>query len=84
MDMLDELKNAQNKVVGLKQLLRELEADNVVCVFVADDAEVHLKEKISTAVPGGHVKIAAVESMDKLGETCGIEVGAACAGILKK
>ena len=82
--MLDELKESKNRVVGFKQLLRELDADAVACVFVADDAEDHLKEKIFAAIGSSDINIVEVESMEKLGETCGINVGAACAAILRK
>ena len=47
--MFEELKNAENKVVGLKQLLRGLAADDVSVVYIADDADRHVKEQILTA-----------------------------------
>ena len=81
--MFEELKNAENKVVGLKQLLRELEADNVVCVYIAEDAEAHLKEQIRGAIGERDVNVVDAGSKSGLGKVCGIEVSAACAAILK-
>ena len=80
--MFEELKNAENKVVGLKQLLRRLAADDVSVVYIADDADRHVKEQILTAIGEKDIHIVNVESMRELGEQCGIDVSAACAAIL--
>lgn len=82
--MHDELKNAENKVVGLKQLLRELEADTVACVYIAGDAEEHVREKITEAIGAKEIHVVFVDTMEELGGVCGIDVSAACAAILKQ
>lgn len=82
--MYDNLKNATNRVVGFKQLMRELDAGTVQCVYVAEDAEDHLKEKIHGAVEGKDIKVCRTGTMRELGDVCGIEVNAACAAILKE
>ncbi len=81
--MCHELKSAENKVVGLKQLLRGLEADEVLAVYIADDAEEHVKERILSAVGEKDVHIVYVQSMRDLGNACGIDVPASCAAIIK-
>ncbi len=81
--MYEELKNAENKVVGLKQLLRGLDADEVVLVYIADDADVHVKEQILAAIGEKDIHVVNVDSMRELGAQCGIDVAAACAAILK-
>ena len=81
--MYDELKNAENKVVGLKKLLRGLDADDVSAVYIADDAEEHIKERILEAIGEQDIHVVYVESMRELGRQCGIEVSAACAAIIK-
>ncbi len=81
--MQEELKNASGRVVGIKQLLRGLEADEVACVYLAEDAETHVQEKVKAAAQKEMVRVVLVGSMAELGETCGIDVGAACAGVLK-
>lgn len=80
--MYDELKNAANRVVGLKQVLRELQSQKVECVYLAEDAEERIKNRVKRAA-GLNIGIIAVPSMSSLGEACGIAVGAACAAILK-
>lgn len=80
--MFEELKNAENKVVGLKQLLRGLAADEVVVIYLADDAEEHVKDQILSAVGDKDIHIINVDSMQELGAQCGIDVSAACAAIL--
>lgn len=80
--MYDELKNAANRIVGLKQVLRELKSEKVACVFLADDAEERIKNLVKRAA-GLNVDVIAVPSMEHLGAVCGIKVGAACAAILK-
>lgn len=81
--MFEELENAENRVVGLKQLLRSLEADEVSVVYIADDADLSIKKRIMAAVGGKDIHVVDVESMRVLGTICGIDVGAACAGIIK-
>lgn len=81
--MYEELKNAENKVVGLKQLLRGLDADEVVLVYIADDADMHVKEQILAAIGEKDIHVVNVDSMRELGAQCGIDVAAACAAILK-
>ena len=81
--MFEELENAENRVVGLTQLLRSLVADEVSVVYIADDADLSIKERIMAAVGGKDIHVVDVESMRALGTVCGIDVGAACAGIIK-
>ncbi|WP_066649187.1 ribosomal L7Ae/L30e/S12e/Gadd45 family protein [Christensenella timonensis] len=81
--MYEELKNAENRVVGLKQLLRSLEEGAVLTVYLADDAEEHVKERVLHAIGEMEVHIVNVETMKELGEVCGIDVRAACAAIIE-
>lgn len=81
--MYEELESAPNRIVGLKQLLRELENETVQRIYIADDADLHVKGKIRKAVNGRAIEIIGVDSMEMLGGICGIDVGAACAAILK-
>ncbi len=81
--MFEELRNADRKVVGLKQVLRELQAGGVCRVYLADDAEQHLKERVSAAARQAGAELVCVATMEELGGECGIDVAAACAGIIK-
>ncbi len=82
--MFEELRDANRKVVGLKQVLRELQAGGVCRVYLADDAEEHLKQRVSEAAADAEVELVCVATMEELGGECGIDVSAACAGILNR
>lgn len=82
--MVKHLENAGRKVAGLKQVLREAQAGTIERVYIAKDAEDHLKEKVSDALKNTDVKLIEVDTMDELGAVCGIKVGAACAAVLKE
>ena len=84
MEKQTDLKTVRNKVVGIKQLLQELQKSNVVCVYLAEDVEAHLQQKIRREAETAGVALERVSTMELLGQLCGIEVGAACAGILKE
>ena len=80
--MQAELRSAK-KVVGLKQLRKALREDAVEKVFVADDAEARVTDPVIQACRESGVTVEQVPTMAQLGEACGIEVGAAVAGLLK-
>ena len=80
--MLEELQTKQ-KVVGLKQLRKALSENRAAKVFAALDADPKLLAPIREACQAGGVPLEEVDTMDKLGKACGIEVGAAVAGLLK-
>lgn len=82
--MFEELRNADRKVVGLKQVLRELQGGGVCRVYLANDAEEQLKERVREAVEQTGAELVCVATMEELGGECGIDVSAACAGILNK
>lgn len=72
---------ARIDVTGMKQVLRAVEAEKLSVVFVADDADAHIREKILIKCAEHGVETVPVSSMKELGKACGIAVGAACAGI---
>lgn len=71
------------RVVGTKQVLRASEAEKLLAVYLADDASPRIRERIKAACRAHAVEVRPVESMQLLGEACGIDVGAACAGVFK-
>lgn len=81
--MVKHLENATHKVVGLKQLLKEAQAGTIERVYIAKNAEDHLKEKIIEAIDDD-VKIIEIDTMEELGALSGIKVGSACAAVLKE
>ena len=75
---------AKPKVVGLKQVLRHITESKVAIVYLASDAEVHITQALQSAAKAYAVPIECAFSRKSLGEICGIDVGAACVGILKE
>ena len=80
--MLNELQT-KNKVVGIKQLRKALTDGRAAKVFVAQDADPKLTDPIRETCRTGGVPIEDVDTMLRLGQACGIEVGAAVAALLQ-
>lgn len=81
--MLTDLSKEKNKVVGLKQTLKVINNGQAAKVFLAEDVDQHIKDKILQASKDYDVLVETVESKLTLGRACGIDVAAACAAILK-
>lgn len=77
------MENTVNRtdIIGMKQVLRALEADMLQTVYIAEDAEPHIRERILAQCALHGTETRTVSTMKELGKACGIEVGAACAGI---
>lgn len=78
---LDELKSS-NKVIGSKQVKKAVSQGMVKKVFIAGDAEPHISEPLIKLCQQSQVEIITVETMQALGEACGIEVGSAAVALL--
>ena len=81
--MLQALADAQNRVVGTKQLLRALDEGKIAHVYVAKDADLLLTKRVSDRCYDMNIPCTQVESMEKLGRACAIDVKAAAAGLLR-
>lgn len=81
--MLRELRNCP-RVVGVKQLRKAIDRDEICQVFLADDADPAVTEPIEVLAEGEGISITRVASMKELGLACGITVGAAAAGLLRQ
>lgn len=81
--MLNKLKEAPKKTVGTKQTLLAMDKDQVLAVFVADDAEQHVVSALKALALQKGVDVVCVPTMKELGVACEIQVGAASAAILK-
>jgi len=81
-NLLDALKNSK-KAVGVKQSLRAVEAMNARTVYIAEDADPKVTDKLRELCIRNSVEIVSVDSMKTLGKACGIDVGASAACILK-
>lgn len=68
-------------IVGTKQVLRALQMGTLRKVYLAEDADAFLRNRIRAAAEAAGVQVLPCEGMKALGEACGIDVGAACVGI---
>ena len=67
------------KYVGLKQVLKAVENDEVNKVYIGKDAEQHIINSIKNACYNKKIEIIEIDSMSELGKMSGIEVEAATA-----
>ncbi|WP_163539041.1 50S ribosomal protein L7ae-like protein [Gracilibacillus sp. YIM 98692] len=65
------------KIIGTKQVLKAIKHGFAKEVIIASDADLHVTSKVSQAAKEHEIPIDYVDSMQKLGKTCGIDVGAA-------
>jgi large subunit ribosomal protein L7A len=82
--MIQTLKEAKAKVIGLKQTLRAIQQDRIGRVIIAADIEDHVLKRITDAChEAGIPMVPANMSQRELGRLCRIEVSAAAVGIVK-
>ena len=74
--MLEELK-AGSRVVGAKQTRRALKDGRAKRVYMAKDADPRLLQPLVQEAVRQRVPLIQVDTMRRLGEACGISVGAA-------
>ncbi|MGI6609618.1 MAG: ribosomal L7Ae/L30e/S12e/Gadd45 family protein [Limnochordia bacterium] len=82
--MPSRLKEARRKAVGTNETLRALETGSAVVVFVAADAEQRVTRPVLELAARQQLELIRVEAMSALGRLCGIDVGTACAALLKE
>ncbi len=81
--MEHELHNAQNRVVGQRQVLRALEGDKAARVYLGKDADGFIYHRINGLCEEKRVPVTVVDSMQELGRLCSVDVPAAAAAVLK-
>ena len=81
--MVSRLKQSENRVVGTRQILKKFAVDGIETLFVADNAQEHLKAQLTALAAEKNAAVIVVRTMEELGKMCGIEVGAAAAGVLR-
>jgi large subunit ribosomal protein L7A len=70
-------------IIGAKQVLKSMKHGMVLEVVVAENAERRITDKVLKVANDYDVPISFVQSMKKLGEASGIDVGAAAVAIRK-
>lgn len=67
------------KYVGVKQVLKAVENDEVKTVYVGDDAEVGVTEKLVALCNEKGIKVKHIKTMEELGKLARIDVKSAAA-----
>ena len=76
------LAKSRRRVVGVKETLKRLGGHQVAEVVVAADASAAILDPVLKLAESQGVLLSRVDTMAELGRWCGIQVGAACAGVL--
>ncbi|ADU28401.1 50S ribosomal protein L7ae-like protein [Evansella cellulosilytica] len=79
----EKVVQATERVVGTKQTIKALEDKQVKEVIVAEDADAKVLQKVTLLAEKQGVPLTKVDSMKKLGKSCGIDVSAATVAIKK-
>jgi len=80
--MPQRLQAAREKTVGTKQTIKALKKEQVITVYIAENAERNIIEPILAACREKQIPVVRVDSMKTLGKACGIKVGCASAAII--
>lgn len=77
----EKVEQAKKTIIGTKQTVKAIKSGVVKEVFIAEDADKKLVAPIigETTIRG--IKVSYVDSREKLGRACGIQVGAAVVAI---
>jgi len=77
----EALRNLKRRVVGAKETLKQVTAGRAMEVYVARDTDSKVVAAIIAECEQRHLRLYYVETMQVLGEMCGIEVSAAAAAL---
>ena len=83
MSMVHELSDPNRRVAGSKQVMRYARLSALEKVFVAKDADEAVINSLQSVCDMYHIPFDMSHTMHQLGSACEIEVGSACAGVLK-
>lgn len=70
-------------IIGTKQTLKSMRNGDVSEVYIANDADQQITQKVASLANELGIPCQRVDSMKKLGAACGIEVGASTVAIKK-
>ncbi|HZG15154.1 MAG TPA: 50S ribosomal protein L7ae-like protein [Candidatus Bathyarchaeia archaeon] len=79
----EKVERAKELAIGINQTLKAVEHSFAQEVYVAEDADKRLTNKIALLCKEKGVPVIYVDSMKRLGRACGIDVGAAAVAIKK-
>ncbi len=67
------------KYVGVKQVMKAVENDEVSTVYVGDDAELHVIAPLLKLCEEKNIEVKHIATMEELGELANVEVKSAAA-----
>lgn len=80
----EKVRQVQSRIIiGTKQSLKAMKNGQVSEVYIAEDADKRITDKVAILADELGIPCKRVESMKELGSACGIEVGAAAAAVKK-
>lgn len=83
MNMVEELCDPNGRVAGLKQVLRYARLSMLEKIYIARDADEEIVEMLRSISDKHGIPADMTHTMHQIGSACGLEVGSACAGVLK-
>ena len=81
--MPERLKKREMRVVGVRQALRAMRAQDAEMVFVAMDADARLRQQVEKEAEANGVPVRLVAAMEELAALCRVDVPSAAAAALR-
>jgi large subunit ribosomal protein L7A len=82
--MMQTIKEARNKIIGLKQTLRAIQQDKIHVVYIANDIDEPIARQIIEICRQKEIRLIPSDLNQKeMGRLCQIEVGAAVVSLVK-
>ena len=81
--MVEELSDPHGRVAGLKQVLRYARLSMLEKVYIARDADEEIVVELRDVCEMHGIPVDMTYTMHQIGSACALEVGSACAGVLK-
>ena len=79
---LEKLKTAE-RVIGIKQVTKAINKDQVSWVFLGTNADDRVVQPLKGLCTEKNISVDFTCTMEELGKACSIEVGAAAVAVLK-
>jgi len=83
LNMVEELSDPNGRVAGLKQVLRCARLSMLEKVYIARDADEEIVVQLRDVCERPGIPMDMTYTMHQIGSACGLEVGSACAGVLR-
>lgn len=74
---------SDNKVAGVRQIVRGINGDTIRCVLIAEDTDLHIKRQLLDLCTQKNIPVLFCPSKSELGREIGIDIGCAAVGFLK-